>query len=71
MCPGESEGSAYHLQGWGEHTMVISYFKMKMTRRTYSCSAVKPKLQVPELLNELAKVKGKFGLKNFDLPIVF
>lgn len=51
--------------------MVISYFKMKMTRRTYSCSAVKPKLQVPELLNELAKVKGKFGLKNFDLPIVF
>lgn len=39
--------------------MVTNYFRRKMPSRKYRCSVERQKLQVPELLNELARIVRK------------
>ena len=65
MCVWEWE----RVCGRERYTVVTRHLRRKMPRRKYSCSAVRQvrqKLQVPELLNELARVVRKFSEKDLD-----
>lgn len=48
-----------------ENTLATSHLRRKMPRKKYRCSVVRQKLQVPVLLNELARVIRKSWVKEF------